>query len=921
MSPKLQQSRGSRRVTMFTCSIIGFALLIIAFTAPSTIDDFFFPGSQYSESGTLESPDRCISCHGNYSIEVEPYFNWSGSMMAQSARDPLYEASLAIANQDVPESGDLCIRCHSPQGWLGGRSFPTDGSALTDADMEGIHCDFCHRMVKPSTPGANPFPLDQPYTDNTWPADNKYLGSMDFIPPMSGNGMYIVDSDKSKRGPFIYIKAKHEYLYSPFHSESSFCGTCHDASNPLYNRQSDGSYTSNAFGFPAPSYNTYDLFPLERTYSEWLMSEYNTSSGVYAPQFGGNKVHVYTCQDCHMKDISGVAANKKEAIFRNDLPYHDMTGGNTVIPGIIAELYPSDVNTAALDSGVARARNMLQLAASLDFTVIDMGDHISATVRVTNETGHKLPSGYPAGRRIWINIVARDVSGSVIYESGHYDFNTGVLTQDNDAKIYEIKPGLDRSMAGITELPEGPSFHYMLNNKMFSDNRIPPRGFTNAAFEYIQSPPVNYSYNDGQYWDDTHYNLPATTDSVEITLFYQTISKEYVEFLRDENVSNETGNRMYNFWDTRGKSAPEIMKKISTSALQDYDGDKIKDSEDNCPTIANADQIDRDEDGAGAACDCDDLDPNMVEGYLYFADSDVDGHGNSAVNIRACSAPPGFVSYNDDCDDSNPDIYPGAPALPDGLDNDCDGIIDRVSQTIEFSSIPDQPADIDFISLDAISSSGLPVTFILEQGNAEIRGNSLVIYGAGNISITAYQEGNIGYLPANPANQSFCINPLKPFISAAFENGQLILASSSKTGNHWFLNGEPVTNKNNDTLYIEEPGTYTLQVEIDQCISELSDDLYIQNTGMFIKKQGNAIVYPNPSDGIITFILPEQVQYSLLKLSLLDLSGRYILNLVDLPQTKGRASFNLSHLEPGLYTYLLLSTEGEYLLRGQIILR
>ena len=292
MNSELQQPFRRGRISKVIVGTLGLSLLILAFTAPSTIEDFFFPGSQDSESGTLESPDRCLSCHGNYDIEVEPFFNWSGSMMAQAARDPLYEACLAITNQDVPNGGDLCIRCHSPEGWLGGRSIPTDGSALTNADKEGIHCDFCHRMVKPTSPGTNPFPLDQIYTANTWPSDISYLESIDSLPPMSGNGMYIVDSDRAKRGPFIYIKAKHKYLYSPFHSESAFCGTCHDVSNPVYDRQADNSYTTNAFGFPAPSYNTYALFPLERTYSEWLVSEYNTPSGVYAPQFGGNKAKI-----------------------------------------------------------------------------------------------------------------------------------------------------------------------------------------------------------------------------------------------------------------------------------------------------------------------------------------------------------------------------------------------------------------------------------------------------------------------------------------------------------------------------------------------------------------------------------------------------------------------------------------------------
>ena len=97
----------------------------------------------------------------------------------------------------------------------------------------------------------------------------------------------------------------------------------------------------------------------------------------------------------------------------------------------------------------------------------------------------------------------------LVYESGAYDPETGDLSHDADAKIYEIKPGLDEVTAPIAGVDPGPSFHFVLNNAVFKDNRIPPRGFSHAAFEAIQSPPVAYAYADGQYWDDTVYDLPA----------------------------------------------------------------------------------------------------------------------------------------------------------------------------------------------------------------------------------------------------------------------------------------------------------------------------------------------------------------------------------------------------------------------------
>lgn len=539
------------------------AVLVIGFIVPTTIDDFFFPGSQDGESGNLESPDKCLSCHGGFNIKTEPHFNWSGSMMAQAARDPLYEACLTISNQDVPFSGDVCIRCHAPEGWLGGRSIPTDGSALTLTDKEGIHCDFCHSMVRPSPVGTNPYPSDQFYTTNTYPDDQSYLGTITAIPSSPGNGSFVVDNDLAKRGPFSDPGAKHQFLYSPYHKESLLCAACHDVSNPVYSRQADGSYKANSFGQPAPSFSTYDLFPVERTYSEWLMSAYNSTSGIYAPQFGGNKSNVSTCQDCHMKDLSGVAAKQTSAVFRNDMPHHDMMGGNTIIPDLLKILFPADVNPIALDSAESRARYMLRNAATLTAQVIQEGGNHVVKVKVTNETGHKLPSGYPEGRRIWINIAAKDDAGNTVYSSGNYDSATGILTKDQDIKIYEIKPGPDNDIAALTGLPAEPSFHFVLNNKIYSDNRIPPRGFTNANFTQIQSPPVGYAYSDGQYWDETTYTLPPASRTVEVRLYYQTMSKEYVEFLRDENRTNNSGQTLYNLWAANGKSAPELMESLT----------------------------------------------------------------------------------------------------------------------------------------------------------------------------------------------------------------------------------------------------------------------------------------------------------------------------------------------------------------------
>ncbi len=81
----------------------------------------------------------------------------------------------------------------------------------------------------------------------------------------------------------------------------------------------------------------------------------------------------------------------------------------------------------------------------------------------------------------------------------------------------------------------------------------------------------------------------------------------------------------------------------------------------------------------GAPEGCDGIDSNcdgeIATSITYYQDADGDGFGNPNVSLEDCTPPSGYVENNTDCDDTNSSIYPGAPEGCDGIDSNCDGEI------------------------------------------------------------------------------------------------------------------------------------------------------------------------------------------------------------------------------------------------------
>ena len=505
--------------------LLGSLAVCVFFPLPGN-GEVYLPGSQ-PDAYTFEiAPvSKCRMCHSKTaSGPADPYFSWRGGMMAQAARDPVFRAALAVANQDVEGVGEFCLRCHTPSAWLQERSTPPDGSALTRDDLNGVGCMLCHTLMDPLSEEAK--------------------GKAEALPPGYGNGMLVVDSRNKVRGPYEQAKGSrsHTELHSPYHASSELCANCHNVSNPLQARDVK-TQPPHAYGH------------IERTYSEWALSAFAAEgkSG--------------TCQSCHYKPLEGGGtAARKGSPHRDYFVPHGPVGGSTWVQDAILKLLPDQKSAAeALAAAQQRAAAMLRSAATLQLTRAGQ----SLTIRVTNLTGHKLPTGYPEGRRMWINARFFNADGQLISENGIYtnitdsvggkEIRVPTLVHPEQTKVYESLPGISAAQAERHAKKAGGSFHFVLNDTTVKDNRIPPRGFSNKRFAEHQCAPFGAEYADGQHWDDTTLAIPEGTIRVEVRLMYQSVSWEYIRFLAEQNTTDDWGRKLLQAWTETGFCPPTVM--------------------------------------------------------------------------------------------------------------------------------------------------------------------------------------------------------------------------------------------------------------------------------------------------------------------------------------------------------------------------
>lgn len=226
------------------------ALLMVALAALGTLgpvaacsDDDVTP----LEISELMKPETCMTCHPKH------YTEWSGSMHAYAADDPVFLAMNQRGQRDTGGAlGDFCVKCHAPLALQLGLT--SDGLNLAEVPQwaKGVGCYFCHNVKDVEGEHNNPLVLAMDAT-------------------MRGG---LRDPVRNSAHRSSYSK-----LVDGAAAESSrTCGACHD----IVNQKG---------------------FHLERTFAEWKGS-------IFA---GPNPSRALSCGQCHMIGNTDVIAEDPDA--------------------------------------------------------------------------------------------------------------------------------------------------------------------------------------------------------------------------------------------------------------------------------------------------------------------------------------------------------------------------------------------------------------------------------------------------------------------------------------------------------------------------------------------------------------------------------------------------------------------------------
>jgi hypothetical protein len=415
--------------------------------------------------------DRCVACHNGIVTpageDVSIGNSWGPTMMANSSRDPYWQASIRRETLVHAPAGPAieheCSACHMPMARYLAKAQGREGQVFahlpifrqsTEEDAlaaDGVSCAMCHQISQEKLGARESFTAGF-VVDTTSP-----LGKRRVFGPF--------DIDDGRAG-LMLSSARFRPEKASHVRGSELCATCHT----LYTQALDDK--AKVIG----------TLPEQVPYLEWKHSAYAAER---------------TCQSCHMPavdedtPITGIVGKPRKGFSR-----HVFRGGNFFIPRLFSRHRDSlGVRALAQELESSSVRTVEHLGTeAAEVSVRRAGVEnglLRVEVAVANRAGHKLPTAYPS-RRAWIHFSVRDASGNLIFESGRLNPDGSIEGNDNDVDgsrfephHVEISRGEDVQIyEGILAGPAGEVTTVLLTAvRYIKDNRLLPEGFEKRTAE------------------------------------------------------------------------------------------------------------------------------------------------------------------------------------------------------------------------------------------------------------------------------------------------------------------------------------------------------------------------------------------------------------------------------------------------------
>ncbi len=517
-----RRGRGLAQVLTMAAVLPFFA--VVAMHEPAAVQDL----APTADQPVFATSEQCIACHSNIvdddGADISIGHAWRATMMANSARDPYWQAGVRRELMDNPGLGstieDTCATCHMPMARTAARADGRMGEVFAHTSLpataetaqawDGVSCTVCHQIA------ADNFGEHASF-------DGGYVIATGTAPVADGPALF---------GPFDDVEEGLAGVMSsatgfvPAHGahvqESELCATCHTLFTTPYDN--DGNALEGRF-------------PEQVPYLEWEQSRYREEA---------------SCQSCHMPAVDSAPISSVLGEDRDGVSQHRFRGGNAFMLRMLNR-YRDELRVTAPAADLELAADLTEehlrteTAAFGSLDVQFSGSAVVVDVDVRNAAGHKLPTAFPS-RRVWIHLTVRDQTGRTLFESGApqpdgsiagnaNDENAGTfephyteITVADQVQIYEPIIG-DRNGNVTTALLRGVRY--------LKDNRLLPEGFDKRTVDEavaVQGAAVaDADFTGGG--DRVRYHFEAgdgvTSVSVTARLLFQTIGYRWARTLAD----------------------------------------------------------------------------------------------------------------------------------------------------------------------------------------------------------------------------------------------------------------------------------------------------------------------------------------------------------------------------------------------------